>query len=103
MAFRKVVIRTAMPLAALLLLLLAAGCVAPAAEPADADAGDMMDTEESELIVAVAQEMTSLEATLAAAETNCNGCLERCGNAGHARLLHRRDHSPAGNRVGADR
>ena len=30
----------------------------------------MMDTEESELIVAVAQEMTSLEATLAAAETN---------------------------------
>ena len=54
MAFRKLVIRTAIPLAALVLLLLAAGCVAPAAEPADAGAGDMMDTEESELIVAVA-------------------------------------------------
>ena len=43
MAFRKVLFHTAMPLAALLLLL-AAGCVAPAAEPADAGAGDMMDT-----------------------------------------------------------
>ena len=61
MALRKVVIRTALPLAVLLFLLLAAACVAPAAAPADA--GDMMDTEESELIVAVAQEMTSLEGT----------------------------------------
>ncbi len=75
MALRKVVIRTAVPLAALLLLLLAAGCVAPAAAPADSGDGDMMEAAESELIVAVAQEMTSLEGTLAAAETNCNGCL----------------------------
>lgn len=74
MALRKVVIRSAVPLAALLLLLLAAGCVAPAAAPADTGDGDMMEAK-SELVVAVAQEMTSLEAPLAAAETNCNGCL----------------------------
>ncbi|MDE0076910.1 MAG: ABC transporter substrate-binding protein, partial [Caldilineaceae bacterium] len=74
MALRKVVIRSVVPLAALLLLLLAAGCVAPAAAPADTGDGDMMEAK-SELVVAVAQEMTSLEAPLAAAETNCNGCL----------------------------
>ena len=73
MVLRKAVMRLILPLAALLVLALFAACVAPA----DSGAGDMMDegAEESELIVAVAQEMTSLEATLAASETNCNGCL----------------------------
>ncbi len=70
MALRKTLLRTAVPLAALLLVaILAAACVAPVDT-----GGDMMEEEMKVLTVAVAQEPTALEATLAAGETNCNGC-----------------------------
>ncbi len=72
MTHRKILTRTVLPLAALLLVaLLAAACVAPVA-PADTS-GDMME-EEKVLTVAVGQEPTHLEATWVAGETNCNGC-----------------------------
>ena len=73
MTRRKTLMRTVVPLAVLLIMaLVAAGC-APVA-PAGSGAGDMMDDEMKVLTVAVAQEPTHLEATLAAGETNCNGC-----------------------------
>ena len=72
MTLRKTLTRTVLPLTALLLMaLLVAACVAPV----ETGAADMMDDEMKVLTVAVAQEPTHLEATLAAAETNCNGCL----------------------------
>ena len=72
MTLRKALTRTAMPLAAVLVMALLLAACAPVAP---ADSGAMMDDEMSVLTVAVAQEPTHLEATLAAAETNCNGCL----------------------------
>lgn len=56
-----------------------AACTVPATVPQDAGSGeapvDQPETGASELVVAVAAEMTSLEAPLAASEVNCNGCL----------------------------
>ncbi len=71
MALPKAVTRTVVALIVLLIVLLMAAC----ATVAPADSGAMMDDEMSVLTVAVAQEPTHLEATLGAAETNCNGCL----------------------------
>lgn len=77
MVVRREPIRIAVFLAVLVLLLV--GCAAPAVTPAESDAGDAAmeqpAAQESELVVAVAAEMTSLEAPLAASEVNCNGCL----------------------------
>ena len=73
MALRKVLKRTAVPLAFLLVMALLAAACAPVA-PAGSGAGDMMADEMKVLTVAVAQEPTHLEATLVAGETNCNGC-----------------------------
>lgn len=74
-------LRRMIPVLLLALGLSLAACAVPVPVTAPPDAGsgeavaDQPAEEASELVVAVAAEMTSLEAPLASSEVNCNGCL----------------------------